>query len=112
MFNSSNFGKSIKNLRKVKGYSQLNLALELNITESYLSKIERGDKIPTIEITLSISNYFNVGIDELSINKNNINTLSNKINDTLNMMDINDYKFLYNSLLDFIEFEKNGDSCV
>ncbi|QNG60360.1 helix-turn-helix transcriptional regulator [Bacillus sp. PAMC26568] len=43
--NNEKVGEKIKKLRKERGYSQTDLAERLEISDSYLSKIERGQRI-------------------------------------------------------------------
>lgn len=50
----------IRNLRKQKGYTILQLATDLNIDTTYLGQIERGEKIPSIDVAVNIINYFNI----------------------------------------------------
>lgn len=38
------FGRRIRTLRKERGFSQDQLALECNLTQTYLSQIERGER--------------------------------------------------------------------
>ena len=46
---SKSFGERIKNLRKQKGFSQRKFAIQLGITSTYISKIERGEFPPPSE---------------------------------------------------------------
>ncbi len=41
-------GKRIKTLRKVKGYTQEELAEKIDISANYLAGIERGEANPTL----------------------------------------------------------------
>lgn len=49
MKNQENFGSKIKKLREEKEYSQRQFAIELDITPTYLSKIERSEFPPPSE---------------------------------------------------------------
>lgn len=53
-------GERLKSLRKSKGITLLQLAEKINVTNSYLSKIERGKSTPSIKRMLQLSDYFNV----------------------------------------------------
>ena len=44
-----NFGEKIRILREAKGISQRQLAMQLDITPTYMSKIERGEFQPPSE---------------------------------------------------------------
>jgi transcriptional regulator with XRE-family HTH domain len=46
---SMTFGEQIKKLREKKGYSQRQFAIALDITPTYMSKIERGEFSPPSE---------------------------------------------------------------
>ncbi|GFI62550.1 hypothetical protein IMSAG049_01734 [Clostridiales bacterium] len=55
-------GKTIVYLRKQKGISQERLALECEISISYLRRIEHGDANPTINKLACIAKVLNVGL--------------------------------------------------
>lgn len=56
----------MKELREKKGLTQRQLALELGITETYVSAIERGVHIPGFKLGKKIADYFGVTIDEMN----------------------------------------------
>ncbi len=55
----------LKILRKQKKYSQLKVAMDLNISREALSHYENGKRCPDIQMLLTLSRYFNVSIDYL-----------------------------------------------
>lgn len=55
----------LKIIRKERGYSQLKVALDLNISREALSYYENGKRNPDIQTMRLLSNYFNVSIDYL-----------------------------------------------
>lgn len=55
----------LKQIRKERGYSQLKVALDLNISREALSYYENGKRNPDIQTLRLFSNYFNVSIDYL-----------------------------------------------
>ena len=55
----------LKIIRKRKGYSQLKVAMDLNISREALSYYENGKRSPDVDMLLTLSNYFNVSIDYL-----------------------------------------------
>lgn len=55
----------LKLIRKQKRYSQLKVALALNISRESLSYYENGKRCPDIETLKLLSQYFNVSIDFL-----------------------------------------------
>ena len=52
-------------IRKDKKYSQLKVALDLNISREALSHYETGKRSPDIQMLRQLSEYFNVSIDYL-----------------------------------------------
>jgi transcriptional regulator with XRE-family HTH domain len=60
------FGEKLRTLRKQRGMTLQELASELGFaTHSYLSKIERGQNMPTSQLILDVSRFFNVSADQL-----------------------------------------------
>ena len=55
----------LKQIRNERGYSQLKVALDLNISREALSYYENGKRNPDIQTLRLFSNYFNVSIDYL-----------------------------------------------
>ena len=60
-------GKYIRDLRETNGLLLRELASGLSIDQAILSKIERGERIPTKAQLLAISNYFEIKNEELKI---------------------------------------------
>lgn len=72
-------GEKLKRLRKSRGLSQEQLATELNVSRQSISKWELGESKPEIENLITLSEYFNVSIDELlKINKECTSTVKVK----------------------------------
>lgn len=57
--------KGLRVIRKKKGYSQLKVAMDLNISREALSYYETGKRSPDIQMLLLLSEYFDVSIDFL-----------------------------------------------
>lgn len=55
----------LREIRRKKGYSQLKVAMDLNISREALSYYENGKRSPDIEMLVILSDYFNVSIDYL-----------------------------------------------
>ena len=55
----------LKIIRKKKKYSQLKVALDLNMSREALSHYENGKRSPDLQILRQLSNYFDVSIDFL-----------------------------------------------
>ncbi len=56
-------GKRIAYLRHEKGYTQLSLSLEANVTKSYLSDLERGARNPSIKVLSRIAFALSVPLE-------------------------------------------------
>ncbi len=53
----------LNEIRKKKGYSQLKVAMDLNMSRESLSHYENGKRSPDIETLIILSEYFDVSID-------------------------------------------------
>ena len=61
--------KGLREIRKKKGYSQLKVAMDLNISREALSYYENGKRSPDIKMLIRLSKYFGVSIDYLITGK-------------------------------------------
>ena len=59
----------LREIRKIKGYSQLKVAMDLNITREALSYYENGKRNPDLEMLVTLSQYFKKSIDYLITGK-------------------------------------------
>ena len=60
-------GETLRNLREKKSLPLRKVASMLDIDQSYLSKIERGERVATKEQIIKLSKIFNVNRDELLV---------------------------------------------
>ena len=58
-------GMRIRYLRKQKGMSQEDLALEAGVNKNYLSDLERGERNPTVVIVEKIASALEVDLSTL-----------------------------------------------
>ncbi len=58
-------GTYIQSLRIRNGYTQNELAKEMNINQSSLSRIEAGNKGCSVDMFIQLSEFFNVSLDAL-----------------------------------------------
>lgn len=65
------WGKRIRGFRKLKGYTQKELAEAIDVSVSVLGEIERGNRLPTVSIVYKISKTLNVSADDLKPTNNN-----------------------------------------
>jgi len=59
------FSERLKELREAKGISQDNLAAELNLTNSSVSRWENGLQQPTISALFKLAQFFEISGDYL-----------------------------------------------
>lgn len=59
------FGNILRKLRKSNGFSQEKLALEANLDRTYISLLERGQRMPTLETIFKISVALKIKPSEL-----------------------------------------------
>ncbi|WP_165786787.1 helix-turn-helix domain-containing protein [Heyndrickxia camelliae] len=63
-----NIGKRVRNIRESKGITQEELANKMDVTKSYVSKIESGDQIPKLARLELIAIGLDVTLEELIFN--------------------------------------------
>lgn len=87
------FAKKLKELRKEKGLTQEELASQLFVSRTLISKYESGAIYPTKENAEKIAQFFNVNLSDLidsnetiSIALNDQETNSNKIHKVLSFL--------------------------
>lgn len=65
-YNISRFGEKLRYLRKQKSLTLQQLAAQLGLSShGYLSELESGKKLPTVDLTLRLARLFNVTTDVL-----------------------------------------------
>ena len=57
--------KGLKEIRKARKFSQMKVAMDLNISREALSHYENEKREPSIDLLNKMSEYFNVSIDYL-----------------------------------------------
>ena len=119
MFDTIKFGNYLSRLRKNADMTQSDVAMKLNVTRQAISHYECGDSFPDISILVSISDLFNVSLDELirsgepstteAIILTNI-ALGNEVKESNNIKDlINLAPLLKPSLLEKLANRLNDD---
>jgi transcriptional regulator with XRE-family HTH domain len=68
-------GRTILRLRREKGIKQKDLAIRAGISPTYLSQIEKGMRIPRIDILEKISAEFNIPLSILSFLSLDVNSV-------------------------------------
>lgn len=70
IFNKNHsIGKTIASLRKSKGWTQVELAEKLNVSDKAVSKWEKDDSSPSVEFFPALADLFGVSIDYLMTGK-------------------------------------------
>ena len=64
-FDPAETGKWIKAIREAKCMTQMKFAEKLNISRSYMNKIEKGTKTASIDLLIEIAVYGGVTLDYL-----------------------------------------------
>ncbi len=60
------FGKKVHTLRTQRGMTLQELAQALGLkSHGYISELEAGKKLPTVDFVLQVARYFDVTTDEL-----------------------------------------------
>ncbi len=57
--------ENLKFFRKKAGLSQIDLCIQINVTEEYISKIERGIRTPSLKRLFKIAEALNIEPYEL-----------------------------------------------
>lgn len=63
------WGRRIRAFRKLKGYTQESFAKRLGVPVSVLGEVERGNRMPSPDLLVSIAEALNISIDELAVSK-------------------------------------------
>lgn len=57
---AAKFGKVIRRLRLERGWTQYDLAAEMEVDAAFISRIERGRKVPSLETILRLAQALKV----------------------------------------------------
>ena len=60
---------NLKKLRKVRGISQGDLAHQLNVSRQTINSIENGKFDPSLTLTIGLTRFFKVSLEEIFILK-------------------------------------------
>ena len=56
---------NLRTIRRIKGYTQIAVQMKTGIDQSILSKIESGERLPSIPTMLKLADFYNVSVDYL-----------------------------------------------
>lgn len=107
------FGYRIKQARLKKGMTQIQLSEKIGISNNYLSVLERGDKQPSYDVLIKLSDILEVSIDELIMDSSRIGHLikCGKLEESLQMLQPEQARMITN-MVEFMisEFQKMNSS--
>ncbi|TWP25367.1 XRE family transcriptional regulator [Apibacter muscae] len=90
MSNEVNIASKIILLRKQRGWSQMELAKNISASREIISRYERNESVPSIDMVVKLADVFGVTVDFL-VGKSNSASLDketvNRINNIQNMDD-------------------------
>ena len=100
-----NLDKIIINLRKTKKWSQADLASKTKISQVMVGKYERGDAVPSIEVAKKIADAFEVSLDYLIGEGQNVTFDKKTIQRIQNIqtLDINTQNILFNLIDTYVQ---------
>lgn len=64
-FDAMNIGENIKRIREQKGMLQKEVATAVNVHPSNYSKIEKGERLPSIDVADKLAKLFDMTIDQI-----------------------------------------------
>ena len=59
------FGENLRKIRQIKRISQIDLAKNVGVDPTFISKLELGKRLPSLPILVRIADALNVTVDEL-----------------------------------------------
>lgn len=65
MFNKNYFSKRLNTLRKLNNLTLQQLGSELGSTKATISNLENENKSPSVDMLISLADFFNVSLDYL-----------------------------------------------
>ena len=63
----------LREIRKMRGISQLKMAMDLNMNQNTVSRYETGEREPGINELIKICDYFDISVDYLLLRTDNPN---------------------------------------
>ncbi len=71
--------KNIKKIRVLNEYTQLKVQMETGISQSILSKYERGDLVPTTDNLMILADFYKTSLDYLTDRTDEVRPYPQKI---------------------------------
>lgn len=108
MKNDLEIGNRIRNIREELKYSRETFSEAINISESFLSQIERGEKSISLKTLMAISSYSGFSTDYILFGDESNNSTIKKINKILLDKPNNILDLVYNIIRSISGFSKNN----
>ena len=105
-----NFGSRLKQLRNSKDLKQSELAEILGVSTSAIGSYERCERQPTYELLHKYAKYFNVSIDYILCNSNELLTVEEY--QQLTTLDLSNTLYKHSITLDGVELTKDDKQRV
>ena len=86
MKNNLEIGKRIRTIRETMNLTKSSFSEKINISETFLSQIERGEKSVSLNTLLSICNNTGFSADYILFGETNTSSISNRIVNILNQL--------------------------
>ncbi|MBR1758447.1 MAG: helix-turn-helix transcriptional regulator [Lachnospiraceae bacterium] len=78
-FDQIEFGKRMRELRRLEGMTQEKLAEEMWVSYAHINKLENGRGGCSLDLLLNLAEFFEVSTDYLLLGRDNMNRISRKI---------------------------------
>ena len=78
-------GAKIKSRRQALGLTQERVSEKLDLSESFYSRVERGERVISVETLIKIANYFNLSLDYLLLDSTRVSA-SEKVQTELDLI--------------------------
>lgn len=99
---------NIKYFRKLKGLTQETLAEKVEVSAVYISYIERGSKVPSLELLAKIADALEVDPALLLIQDNDLTSLEiKKLVGTVSRLEKSTVKFINEMIIAFLNFKNS-----
>lgn len=59
------YGEALRYQRDMVGLSQRELSVKINISQQNISRWERGEVLPSIEMCIKLADFYGISLDEL-----------------------------------------------
>ena len=61
----TDYGEALRYQRDMAGLSQRELSVKINISQQNISRWERGEVLPSIEMCIKLADFYGITLDEL-----------------------------------------------